>query len=505
MPTQLQLDDVRRALEAQDPQLVQLAKLLAEQPVKPPKTPPREGALTFAKFLATIQSKPFRKKPDAEQAHYRIETMKALEAANAEVPLEDKLRLHEILLTLWQDNGLFARTALLKIIQTIPLTYGPWRALKRIFKEAEARGDTEVYGALAARFDMAYAGGQYQISGATLAYLCRRAWRLLRRTGITLPATYADTCVDVLAHYANDTRWHRTWVANHIFHHEEKKYNRSRFTYHKAPPSLLKNRAFADLWKRSPRPLFALLERAQSEQVRLFATESLKTDFRALLREVEPEWVARLVNVNSPTIDIFVVWILNNVPRFEQGNFRGLGLHEAVLRLFDSTAKEAQIYAADYARTHARDLHVSELVRLANNNEPAVRKLAADLLLARDPRKEVGLDVWGTLLESPHGHELAAGVIKKSFGAKELTPEWFAARLFTQHAPAFEFLKKLLPQIHPSDKLGAAYFSDLIDRVKQDHDPAEQRVLQFALAELARFDLNTLNPDFLKRLLLMPK
>jgi hypothetical protein len=501
--TQLQLDDIRRAWEAQDPQLVPLVTQLAEQPEKPPKTPPREGALTFTRFIATIQSHAFRNKTDAEQAHYRIETMKALEAANAEVPLDDKLRLHEILLTLWSDNGLFARTALLKIINTVPLTYGPWRALKRIFKESEARGDTEVFGALAARFDMAYAAGQYKISVATLAYLCRRAWRFLRRTGVTLPAAYADACVDVLANYSNDTRWLRTWVANHIFYHEEKKYNRSRFTYYKAPLSLLTNRGFADLWKRSPRPLFSLLERAKSEQVRLFATESLKTDFRSLLREVEPEWVARLVNVGSPTIDTFVVWILNNVPRFEQGNFRGLGLHEAVLRLFDSGSADAQTYAAEYARTHARDLPVTELVRLANNNNQTVRKLAADLLLARDPRKEVGLDVWGTLLETQHGHELAAGVIKKSFGVKELTPEWFADRLFTQYNPAFEFLKKLLPQIHPAEKLGAAYFSGLIDRIKQQPASAGH-VIALALTELARFDLNTLDADFLKRLLLMP-
>ena len=77
--------------------------------------------------------------------------MKALEAPDAEVPLPDRLQLHEILLTLWEDDGLFARSCLLQLIAGVRLTYGPWRALKRIFKEAEARDDTEVYGALAAR------------------------------------------------------------------------------------------------------------------------------------------------------------------------------------------------------------------------------------------------------------------------------------------------------------------------------------------------------------------
>src|SRR5262249_12897770 len=141
-----------------------------------------------------------------------------------------------------------------------------------------------------------------------------------------------------------------------------------------------KDRAFADLWRRTPRPLFSLLERAKSEQVRELATAALRTDFRATLREVEPAWVARLVNVGSRTIDNFMVWILKNVPRFEQGNFRNLGLHEPVLRLFDSPSPDAQAYAAEYARAHARDLPVPELIRLANSGHEGVRKLAADLL-----------------------------------------------------------------------------------------------------------------------------
>lgn len=134
MSTQLHLEDLRRAWEARDPELVRLVELLANQPEPPPATPIREGAMTFAKFLRETQSWTFRKKPKEEQAQYRIEQMKALEAPSAEVPLTDRLRLHEVLFILWQDNGVFARTCLLKIIGTVPLNYGPWRALKRIFK-----------------------------------------------------------------------------------------------------------------------------------------------------------------------------------------------------------------------------------------------------------------------------------------------------------------------------------------------------------------------------------
>src|SRR5262249_8216651 len=161
------------------------------------------------------------------------------------------------------------------------------------------------------------------------AYLVRRAWRYLRRVGQTLPVAYADTAADFLCHYTDNTNWRGTWVANHIFYHNTKAYGRAHFS---AIPglrgkggTLLDSRAYPGLGPRSPRPLFALVERARSEQVREFATGALKTDFRALLREVEPAWVVRLVGLGSRTIDAFVVWVLNNVPRFEQASFRALG------------------------------------------------------------------------------------------------------------------------------------------------------------------------------------
>src|SRR5262249_53425009 len=157
--------------------------------------------------------------------------------------------------------------------------------------------------------DMAQANNTHAVSRPTLGYLVRRAWRYLRHTAVSLPVAYADTAADVLAHYTDAAFWPNIWVANHVLYHETGEYHRSRFTFTRPPANLLAHRAFADLWRRSPRPLFGLLERAQSDQVRKFATEALKADFRAVLREVEPAWVARLVSVGSAAIDEFAVWI----------------------------------------------------------------------------------------------------------------------------------------------------------------------------------------------------
>jgi hypothetical protein len=499
------MDDVRRAWESNDPGLVELVAELANQSDEEPETPIREGAPTFERFLAEIRSKPFFKtKTPEEQRHYRIEQIKALESPEAEVPLPERLRLHEIVSALWEDNGPYARTCLLEIIAWVPLRYGPWRALKRIFKEAEDRDDSEIFGALAARIDAASAqvDRRTEVGALTLAYLRRRAWRHLRQIGRTRPACYADAACDVLAHYQDSTRWHQTLVANHIFFHQTGEYDRSNFHLRRSSSDLLKDRAFPDLWRRSPRPLFGLLERARSDQVRRFAAEALKADFRASLREVEPGWVARLIAVGSGPVDEFAVWVLNNVPRFEQAAFRSLGLHEAVLRLFDSPSHAARSYAAEYARTHARDLPVDELIRLADNSEVTVRRLANDLLQARDARKDVGLEAWGRLLESMHGADLAATVLRKHFGVKELTPGWFADRLFAVNPSSLKFIQTLLLQTHSAPTLGPEYFVALIDEADRREGRLTSQVIDFALVQLIKFELGTLDRDALRRMIL---
>jgi len=504
--TPIRIEDVRSAWEARDPGTVALVVDLARQDDPEPETPLRAGAPTFAAYLAEIRSREFRRRPLEEQAADRRAKLRALEAPDAEVPPPDRLRLHEVLEGLWADGGPIARSWLLRIVAEIPARYGPWRALKRIFKEAEARGDAEVFAALAARFDEMHAEGGAEVGRATLAYLRRRGWRALRRAAERLPASYADLACDVLARYGERVNWPRTWIANHIFFHEAGGYTRDDFGRSPAVRSgdLLKHRAYPELWKRTPRPLFGLLEKARNDRARKFAADALKADFRASLREVEPSWVARLVDVRSRPVDALVVWILSNTPRFEQSAFRELGLHEATLRLFDSPSDEARAYAAGYARTHARDLPVDELIRLADNAHAAVRKLAVDLLGDRDPRAEVGLDAWGRLLNTEHGSKLAADAIRKHFGAKELTPDWFRAHLFTDNAEAFALLRELLARTHPAEKLGAGFFRGLVESLKGPDDDATDLVAPFALAELAKFDLNELPPDFLRRVLLDP-
>src|SRR5687768_3904948 len=101
MATRLHLDDLRRARDAQDPELANLIVRLAQQPDEPPEAPPREGAPTFDAFLREVRGPAFRQKPREEQGRLRQEMVKALEAPTAEVPLTDRLRSHELILALW--------------------------------------------------------------------------------------------------------------------------------------------------------------------------------------------------------------------------------------------------------------------------------------------------------------------------------------------------------------------------------------------------------------------
>lgn len=505
MERALTLDDVRRALAAQDADLADLVVALAEQPDPQPGSgaPVRDGAPTFAGYIAEVRGYAMARKKPEERAHYRVETMKALEAPGAEVALPDRARVHEIILALWGADGAYERDVLLAVIGRVSLRWGAWRALKRIFKEAEARDDWEILGALTARFDAAFSSGaRYvgEINRKTFAYLVRRAWRALRRRAEQLPAAYPDAAATVLSFYDDDTRWNTTWVANHIFFHDAKKHTRRRFRWdRRAPQSYTQYRAYGDLWKRSPRPLFTLLERARVDLVRTFAIAALKADFRASLREVEPAWVARLIAVKSAAAHEFVVWLLGNVPRFEQGAFRDLGLHAPVLSLFTSPSSDARAYAASYARTHARDLPLDDLVVLANNDNEEVRKVARDLLHDRDPRKDIGLDGWGRLLGTPHAHEIAAAALRKHFGARELTPEWFRDRLVSDSRQVFDFAADLLGKLHAAKSLGPAYYRDLLDDPRLTANAA-----RFAMDALARVPAADIGVDALRRALLHP-
>jgi hypothetical protein len=499
--SQVLLHHVEQARQARDPQTFQWLIQVINSVPDPKQPPPAPEAYTFEKSFEEFQRPTFYRQPADAQAQQRIEKLKSLES-ETDHPLGDRYRSHEFIMSLWESDDSFDRDCLLKIIKFAPLVYGPWKALKQIFKLAEAADDTEVLGALSARIDHAFATGNHQVSRRTLGYLSRRAWRYLRRIAETLPACYADTAVDFVVEYLNKANYSKSWVYNHIFHHEQKKHGRTQFhfTYRSKRSSATeyhKTRAFPELWKRSPLPLFSLLQHADNDDVLQYAVTALKTDFRTLLREIEPSWVRQLVNRDKAVVHRFVVWLLENVPRFEQSQFRELELHHSVLQLLDSSFKDARLFAAKYARVHARDLAVDDLIRHANSSDSNVRDLAKDLISARDPRTEIGLEAWGQLLEAKFGHDLAVEALRKHFTADDLTPEWFRERILSQNAKAREFAASRLLEVHSVEQLGESYFFELFD---QAHPGRHSSALAFAVQQIGEMDLDQVDIEWLQQL-----
>ena len=474
MSTPLRLDDVRLAWEARDPELVRpRRRAWPGRTTTEPETPVREGAPTFAKFLAEIREQAVPRKPRDEQAHYpQSSSSRRSRPPTPRSPLPDRLRLHEIIDELWADDGPFARSCLLAIIAQVPLRYGPWRALKRIFKEAEARGDTEVFGALAARFDAdvrqrrlrgqprrrsptsaaapggSCGGRRERLPGLLRRLAVRRARPLPEGTragrGPGSPTTSSTT-------RAGD-------------------YDRDDFgsTAGDRSADLLKHRAFADLWKRSPRPLFGLLERARSDRVREFAADGLEGRLPRLAPrgragvggpagrrgERADRRVRRLDPQQRPAVRA------GGLPLARPAR-RGA----AAVRL--PVARGPRLRRR-YARTHARDLPVDDWSGWPTTTMPAVRRLAADLLQATRPAqggRPGGLGPAPRIAARARaGRDGAPQALRRPRADARVVQATASSR---RAQAAFEFARTCSRRSIPSEKLGPDFFAGLIEAARR--------------------------------------
>lgn len=504
----LRLDDVKRALQTRDPLLVDTIISLANQDdVMFRWNAPEldESIYTIRHLRDAVKNWQIKWMSPSEAWEVRKEAWARLAETDHPIAHPDRFKLNEIIETLHAEPGAFARDALLEVIRRVPLKWGTWRAIKALYKQSEASSDIELFGAITARIDREMASTYYdgEVSRRTLMYVSRRAWRWLRSLGETFPAAYCDAAVAVLREYPDNSYfWARTWVANHIIYHNTKlpsgrqAYGPASFRFWTLPDDLVGGRAFGSVWKEDPRPLFELLERARSEVARKFAIQGLKADFRAALREVDVATILRLCAVPSGTVHDFVIWLLENSPTFEQGAFRKLGLHDAVVGLLDSWGDTARKYAIKYVRTHARDLPISLLLRHANHSGKDVRKLAVELLEQHDPRKDVGLAGWGQLLGTDYGHDYATSMIHEHFGAGELTLEWFQSLFARDEDDVMDFAEELFGEVHDVNKVDPTYFMALLE---------DDIASAFAIDSLDAQEPFRLTPDQVRRLVVHPE
>ena len=525
----LSFAQVQHAWQVQDPSLVDKLCQLATQQDHKPDAPIPESELTFERFLEKIFSDNFRQQPDEVQFAKRIAMIATLEADEGFYPLPSRYKIHLILIALWEDNSAYSRIILKQAIQALPLSYGVWKGLKRIYKAAEFAQDYEVFGQIAAKIDFhrfnhsSTSTDDISVSVATKTYMSLRAWRYLRTLGQQLPIGYIDAAVEVLASYdavmtVGSPEQTKSWVLNHICFHNSLNYGVNRFSSRTTRKLFdAKGRAFVEAWQRDSDPLIRLLAIADNEAIRQFATDSLKHDFKIQLRDVSLETIQYLSAgyARSQARDEMIVWLLESAPHLEKSKFQAIRLHQVVLKLLHSDYPAAYNYAIGYAKSYAQDMPITELMLLAICDHEPVRAFAIHNILSRDPVNDIGVRGWGQLLDTDYHYKIAAQQLTKHFTRRELSPDWFFERLTCGNQHSVDFATRRLPELYSAKELGADYFITIMQQLDVNNPNhayswldtnhnVDARCMQFVLDEFRRLNFAQISPKVWQYLLLNP-
>jgi hypothetical protein len=442
------------------------------------------GAFTMERLQEAVAQYALANKNGTERKLARRE---AFEAAETSAFAPPRLKLGNILTSLYEAGDPASRAALIHVFARGNMRWGVWKAAKAVYKLAEARHDAAMFGVLAFRFD-AMTTTPYESSEiglGTLIYLRRRAWRYLRLLGKAAPDAYPAFAVEVLRHYPADYgAYSPSWVAAHIWGHGQLRYARNSASFspptHGDPMAL---RAFPPVWKLTPAPLLRLLEAADNDIVCDWAIRCLRTDHALALRAVEPAWLARLGRRPVAAIHSFVVSLLRESPELHQSKLRELGLHDVVIAFLQSPSNDARKYALEYAAAHAPDLPIELLVELITRDGAAddVAKFAAARLEGLAPQ-QLGIGVLLRLLDV--GAAPWAATKLASFAAKDVSVGAFVDTAARGTGP-FNALVKFYNDARAA--IPATHWTTLLDDPRFTANEWSLRsIVQAALTELGK-------------------
>lgn len=226
-------------------------------------------------------------------AQARDEGLDALRVALARHLADGAPERHDVLFALYVMGGEVERAALVEQLQTIALRHPGFRTVRHILKAAELRGDGEIFGLLARRFELTRATpvefwrprDAGYLTG-TRKYLRRRVWRTLRRRGSDGSDEYVDLAVGVLLAFTdddaqgtpgNDGALARYWPLGHILfgahpaaHVSQRSLSMSLGRSYSATDGR-RGELFPALWDRQPMATVALMLRSQCAPVHRFA------------------------------------------------------------------------------------------------------------------------------------------------------------------------------------------------------------------------------------------
>lgn len=421
---------IQEAYKAKDPRLAEyIYKTIMYDPA--PESMYRaksEGSATYLGLrqnIAAVPSRlnlsasdtasPYARKEKIWEQHQKI--WAPLETEQAQKSLPERLKLHQILLELWKDDSSYAREQLISVLYVLPLVYGPWRAAKKIFKEAAERQDWEVYFILAITFHLQRTGNQWsrrfpspkfyysdqmenwrdiinqdhmgatynienawepqhdlkEVSVKTIQYLVRRSNRELRRLKAILPELY----LEVLAQYFHIMDQHPMpelvgWLArsnkNLIFGKEEYRDYNNWWARPKLPTvygfrsllgqveGLLKEEA-----KISFLPsLLKILENAKEDFVQEGIFSYLQTHYPREIKVLPSAVLLRMANSQRlETRNMVYNWFQNNCG-VEQAKYHEHGYQLVVLAMLGRDGAEytweQKQFALDYIKANSEYL-----------------------------------------------------------------------------------------------------------------------------------------------------
>ncbi|MEM9463294.1 MAG: hypothetical protein AAGF11_54635 [Myxococcota bacterium] len=232
---------------------------------------------------------------------------------------------HQVLLTLYRLDDPHARRALLDVLRTLPLERPAFAVVRQLFKVAQMRGDGEVFGILAWRFERTRANAyprwdaraqrEHAYGRGTRKWLRRRVWRTLRRLGEAEADEFIDLAMGVLLAFCDeDATTHafgHYWCFAQLLYHQSPRFGVDHRGLHlwsgrRDRNPAVREEAFPALWDRHPDALVALLQHSRCMPVHEFATTALRANREAWTRVSMTALVAMLGGRYACTLDLAV-------------------------------------------------------------------------------------------------------------------------------------------------------------------------------------------------------
>ena len=205
---------------------------------------------------------------------------------------------HDVLFALYLVDHEAARAVVLEQLRALSLRSAGFRVARWLLKAAELRGDGEVFGVLALRFETTRSNHQEwgrrghgtPFQPGTRRYLRRRSWRTLRRLGELGVEEYVDLAVGVLLAVTDsdgrdgrhdDSGFTHLWPVAQILFHNDARFEKTLrglklYPRRDAGEPAERGDAYPGLWDAQPNALVALMRRSRCGAVHRFAARAYR-------------------------------------------------------------------------------------------------------------------------------------------------------------------------------------------------------------------------------------